>query len=47
MIMAMEHVKHPIASVQFHPESVLTPQGGQLIARVMSWSAEVQREENA
>jgi len=39
LVMAVEHQQHPIASVQFHPESVLTPQGGQLIARVMEWSA--------
>ena len=30
-IMAIKHVKYPLYGVQFHPESVLTPQGIKLI----------------
>lgn len=30
-IMALQHAKHDICSVQFHPESIMTPQGEALI----------------
>ena len=30
-IMAMEHAKLPIYGVQFHPESIMTPEGKQII----------------
>ena len=30
-VMAVQHTKYPIYGVQFHPESVMTPNGLQLI----------------
>jgi anthranilate synthase component 2 len=38
LVMAVEHREAPIAGVQFHPESILTPRGGTLIANVLSWA---------
>jgi anthranilate synthase/aminodeoxychorismate synthase-like glutamine amidotransferase len=36
-IMGLRHRELPIESVQFHPESVLTPEGDKLIANVLGW----------
>ena len=38
-IMAVEHVRHPVVGVQFHPESVLTEQGYRLLDRFLNGSA--------
>ena len=34
-VMAVEHTKYPIFGVQFHPESVKTPDGKQMIENFM------------
>ena len=39
-IMAMHHNKYPIHSVQFHPESILTPQGKMMI---LNWVLSLKR----
>lgn len=36
--MAVEHRTARVAGVQFHPESILTPQGGQLLDNVVAWA---------
>ena len=38
IVMAVEHTVHRIAGVQFHPESVLTPDGGRLIENILGWT---------
>jgi anthranilate synthase component 2 len=38
LVMAVEHTEARIAGVQFHPESILTPRGGQLLDRVVAWA---------
>jgi len=42
-VMAVEHERRPMASVQFHPESILTPHGSALIANVVERVREVKR----
>jgi len=38
LVMAVEHHELPIAGVQFHPESILTPRGGLLWQEVIRWA---------
>jgi len=38
LVMAVEHVSWPVAGVQFHPESVLTPEGGGIVDNVLAWA---------
>lgn len=40
-VMGLQHVALPVAGVQFHPESVLTPAGQALFARFLSWSTRI------
>src|SRR5262249_61617127 len=51
VVMAIEHRERPLAAVQFHPESILTLDGGvglRLVERVMEWLADAQsRSRNA
>jgi anthranilate synthase/aminodeoxychorismate synthase-like glutamine amidotransferase len=37
LVMAMAHQRRPMAGVQFHPESILTPQGPRLLRNVVEW----------
>ena len=37
-IMAVEHVKYPLFGLQFHPESIMTPQGGEMIRNLLQYS---------
>lgn len=38
LVMAVEGVSAPLAAVQFHPESVLTPDGGAILDNVIAWA---------
>ena len=38
VVMAIEHTELPQIGVQFHPESVLTPHGQQLLQGVLGWA---------
>lgn len=37
MLMAMHHRKYPIYGLQFHPESILTPEGTQIIKNFLEY----------
>lgn len=37
LVMAMAHRRRPMAGVQFHPESILTPHGPRLLRNVVQW----------
>lgn len=39
IVMAIQHIEAPVFGVQFHPESILTPQGGSLIEGVIQWAS--------
>jgi len=43
IVMAVAHRTLPAIGVQFHPESVLTPDGGRLIENVIQWARDVGR----
>jgi anthranilate/para-aminobenzoate synthase component II len=36
--MAIRHEKHPVNGIQFHPESILTKEGGKLIRNFLKMS---------
>lgn len=40
MIMAIAHKSKPIIGIQFHPESILSTEGSQMINNVISWAKE-------
>ena len=35
-VMAVRHVQHPLHGVQFHPESIMTPQGMQMLENFLA-----------
>jgi len=37
-VMAVAHRTAPQFGVQFHPESILTPDGGRIIENVIQWA---------
>ncbi|MFC1753618.1 anthranilate synthase component II [Thermoproteota archaeon] len=37
-VMAVKHVKYPVNGIQFHPESILTKEGGKLIRNFLKMS---------
>ncbi len=39
MPMAVQHTSRKVAGMQFHPESILTPQGGLLVDNVFTWAS--------
>jgi anthranilate phosphoribosyltransferase len=47
LVMGIEHVSKPIYGVQFHPESVLTPEGAKILANFLDVSGEVPLEGEA
>lgn len=38
LVMAVEHGGAPMLGVQFHPESILTPEGSRLVGNVIRWA---------
>jgi anthranilate/para-aminobenzoate synthase component II len=43
VVMAVAHRSAPQLGVQFHPESILTPEGGRIIDNVMQWATDARR----
>ncbi len=45
--MAMRHAEKPVFGLQFHPESVLTPEGTKILANFLDIAGEVLRNDRA
>jgi len=43
IVMAARHRRFPMVGLQFHPESILTPEGGRLIENVLREAARAER----
>ena len=37
-VMAVQHKQHKMLGLQFHPESILTPEGSLLLQRILNWA---------
>ena len=46
-VMAVEHVQYPIYGLQFHPESVLTPEGLKIVKNFLEVSRNYKKEQTA
>jgi anthranilate phosphoribosyltransferase len=44
VVMGLQHLTLPVFGVQFHPESVLTPEGAKILANFLDITGEVPRE---
>ena len=44
IVMAIRHKKYIIMGVQFHPESILTPEGGKIINNILSMTGGVKND---
>jgi len=42
LVMAARGTARPLVGVQFHPESILTPHGGAMVANVLAWASTVE-----
>ena len=47
IIMAVAHKSLPVWGLQFHPESILTPDGGQLLENFLTFRSEAAVAEKA
>ncbi|NKB88027.1 MAG: anthranilate/aminodeoxychorismate synthase component II [Acidobacteria bacterium] len=43
IVMGMKHVSSPILGVQFHPESIATPSGGQVLSNFVAFARQNRR----
>jgi len=43
IVMAIAHTTAPQLGVQFHPESILTPDGGRILSNVIRWATDARR----
>ncbi len=47
VIMAMQHKTHPVSGVQFHPESIMTPDGRTMLQNFVNQCKDFRNEKNS